>query len=481
MIKLLKRIVTNNELFLFGLVSILYYFTAKKQEVFADSDEAWHISSGFLIRKLGFIPDFDPWSFTSDQPWYNLSWIWDIFSSYVYQFLGDDFLILNSMLYSVLIVCIYRFLKGLNGLKEDTINIVTALNALLIFEVSLFRPQLIAYFLTLYCLRLFVKSNHNYNFKFNLQFILLVILWVNIHGSVLVAFSMCGAYFLESMIKKDYARAKALFLTGLIGSLGVFVNPVGYHYLIGMMRTLDSVITHRIIEWQPFTFGVMRGYTIAIAVFLLITNLSNKKLTFAEKLITYAWLFASLITIRTLPFFLILSLPYWARCVDSLIKPSKIRVFTKERYLPTFIICFLLLLNYQQVKPYLYPPSDHVMIPKQEIDFLVKHYPGVRVLNEYTAGGFIIFYGEGKLKHFIDPRAGTVFSEDVLWEYLSFTDGKPGWEEILTKYDIEAVLLTKDQYTKRKDIDHVFRDWKNVYVGSYGYVLVSPKTLKKQH
>lgn len=150
MIKLLKRIATNNEVFVFGLVAIFYFFTARKPEIFTDSDEAWHIATGFLIRKLGYIPQTDPWSFASDQPWYNLSWVWDILSSYIYQLMGDDFLIINTFLYSVLVLGIYRFVKGLGGLKEDTINIITAINALLIFEVSLFRPQILAYFLTLF-------------------------------------------------------------------------------------------------------------------------------------------------------------------------------------------------------------------------------------------------------------------------------------------------------------------------------------------
>ena len=479
MIKLFKRIATNNEVFLFGLVAILYFFTSRTQEIFTDSDEAWHIATGFLIRNLGYIPSSDPWSFSSDQPWYNLSWTWDVLSSYIYQLMGDDFLIINTFLYSLLIVCIYRFLKGLGGLKEDTINIVTAINALLIFEVSLFRPQILAYFLTLFCLRLFYKAKYKFDLYFALKFALLVILWVNSHGSVMVAFSVIGAYFIESYLKKDWKNCKALFFIGGLGFLSMFINPIGYNYFIGMLRTLDSVITGRNVEWQPFTFGLIIGYTFCIAVFALMTNISHKKISFADKLITYAWMFSSFMTIRTFPFFIILSLNYWARCIDDLIKPSKIKVFKPYRYVPTLIICFLLLLNYHQFKPLIFSTNDSAYIPKQEIDYLVHNYPGIRVLNEYTAGGFILFYGEGKIKHFIDPRAGTAFSEDVLREYILYADGKPGWEAILDKYNIQAVLLTKDQYTKRKDIDHVFRKWTNVFAGSYGYILISPQVMKK--
>jgi hypothetical protein len=480
MIKLLKRIATNHEVFLFGLVSIFYYFTAVKKEIFTDSDEAWHIATGFLIRKLGHIPAKDPWSFSSDQEWYNLSWVWDILSSYIYQVVGDNFIFVSVFLYSLLVVCIYRFLKGLGNLKDDTVNIVTAINAVLIYEVYLFRPQVFAYFLTLFCVSLFYKAKHNFDRPFALKFALLIIAWVNLHGSVMVAFFICGAYFIEALSKKNWQNSVALFLIGTVGFCCIFVNPVGYKYFIGMFRTLDSIITSRIVEWQPITFGVYFGYTFCLAIFVLITNINHKKIPLSDKIITYAWLFSSLITIRTFPFFLILSLNYWARCIDGLIKPSKITVFTPARYVPTLIICFLLFLNYHTIKPHHFPYEDNARVPRQEIDFLVKNYPGIRVLNEYTAGGFILFYGEGKISHFIDPRAGTVFSEDVLWEYINYADSQPGWEDIIGKYNIQAVLLTKSQYTWRKDIAHVFRGWVNVFAGSYGYILVSPELVKKK-
>src|SRR5205814_2202859 len=58
-------------------------------------DLGWHLAAGDLIREHRDIPFQDPWSFTSGgRQWYNLSWLWDVIASAIFQYASFSGLIL---------------------------------------------------------------------------------------------------------------------------------------------------------------------------------------------------------------------------------------------------------------------------------------------------------------------------------------------------------------------------------------------------
>src|SRR5581483_12228614 len=58
-------------------------------------DLGWHLAAGDLIRSQGSIPVQDSWSFThGDTQWFNLSWLWDVIASAVFQYASFSGLIL---------------------------------------------------------------------------------------------------------------------------------------------------------------------------------------------------------------------------------------------------------------------------------------------------------------------------------------------------------------------------------------------------
>src|SRR5262245_1389117 len=71
---------------MFLLASAYLYCIA--MPLLADPDVPWHIAAGDLIRASG-LAQRDPWSFTAgNQPWYNISWLWDVGLSWLYHALG---------------------------------------------------------------------------------------------------------------------------------------------------------------------------------------------------------------------------------------------------------------------------------------------------------------------------------------------------------------------------------------------------------
>src|SRR6266853_6098809 len=68
-------------------------------------DLGWHLAAGDLIRDRGNIPFQDPWSFTSGgREWYNLSWLWDVIASVLFQYTNFSGLILSVIACGAVIV-----------------------------------------------------------------------------------------------------------------------------------------------------------------------------------------------------------------------------------------------------------------------------------------------------------------------------------------------------------------------------------------
>src|SRR3982074_2023221 len=65
------------------------YYLANTSLMLGHFDLGWHLAAGDLIRDRGNIPFQDPWSFTlEDKQWYNLSWLWDVIASVLFQYTG---------------------------------------------------------------------------------------------------------------------------------------------------------------------------------------------------------------------------------------------------------------------------------------------------------------------------------------------------------------------------------------------------------
>src|SRR5277367_2644216 len=63
------------------------YYLANASVLLFHYDLGWHLAAGDLIRERGELPFQDPWSFTlGNTRWYNLSWLWDVIASVVFQY-----------------------------------------------------------------------------------------------------------------------------------------------------------------------------------------------------------------------------------------------------------------------------------------------------------------------------------------------------------------------------------------------------------
>ena len=77
--------------------------------------------------------------------------------------------------------------------------------------------------------------------------------------------------------------------------------------------------------------------------------------------------------------------------------------------------------------------------PVQAVAWLAENQPAGRLLNEYNWGGYLQWSLPGS-PVFVDGRTD-LFGDKVIGDWMTLVGAGPGWQEQLTRYPIDLVLL----------------------------------------
>jgi hypothetical protein len=80
-------------------------------------------------------------------------------------------------------------------------------------------------------------------------------------------------------------------------------------------------------------------------------------------------------------------------------------------------------------------------LPVQGVEILLERYPDGRILADYGWGGYVIgqMYEHGA-RVFVDGR-NDMYDDSILAEYGAVRDADPGWEEIVDRWEVDAMLF----------------------------------------
>src|SRR5258705_6750556 len=85
--KTIRPYFQSSGIYIFLISFACVYYLSNGPLLLEHYDLGWHLAAGDLIRDRGNIPFQDPWSFTlGDRQWYNLSWLWDVIASVLFQY-----------------------------------------------------------------------------------------------------------------------------------------------------------------------------------------------------------------------------------------------------------------------------------------------------------------------------------------------------------------------------------------------------------
>jgi hypothetical protein len=431
----------------------------------ADPDFWWHLRTGQYIVQMVAIPHADPFSYTKvGQPWITHEWLSEIIIYAIFRLGGYGLLI---FVFSLIITGAFllTYLRSPAESRPYVAGFVLLLGAISTAPTWGVRPQMLSLLLASLFLFLLDRYRRGGNLNYLIPLPIIMLAWVNLHAGYFLGLVLIGVYIAGGAIdllvavlfKGEQAEpAPPLkFIISLSITLGACIlvtlaNPNGVQIIIYPFQTLTSSSMQQFIqEWFSPDFHQLIWQPLAWLILALIGAgmISKKSISSANILLTLGFGYATLISMRNIPFFALAAIPVLAEQVDSLVKipatvDSPSRLF--RIMVPILLVGILLVtgLRFVQVVQQ-QPKTEAENFPKAAVDWLQTHTPAGEIFNSYNWGGYLIWRLYPQYRVFIDGRAD-VYGDAFIFNYMSIYDAKPGWQAKLNDQGIQTVLVETD-------------------------------------
>lgn len=459
------------------------YYLANASLLLCHYDLGWHLAAGDLIRQRGSVPFQDPWAFTlGDRQWYNLSWLWDVIASVLFQYTGFGGLTLFAVACGAVIVG-YLTSVCLNRGASPLAACFAVLSACLLYPSFATPPNVYLAVSPNTATMLFSVIFYAECLKRTRLFLLpaMMLFWVNLHGGFPLGFLILGVFGGVALLKRDWANFRAYSLAAAGCIAAIFVNPLGWHIYDGVTATLGHFVQAYITEWESFAHnasmpGSIPGIVyVSVFVVLELLHRDSRPIPVEARLLAWLFLFLGLYQYRYMSFFFLFSAVPLALHLDRLLPEKLNHSDVRRSLLAVGIIGMCALpLTFMHVRPALGLADD--LLSEQDARYLETNFSHARILNHWNVGGALIFRTHGTVPVFIDGRAATAYPDQLLRDYLTLPKwdiDEAAWDRVIEKYRIDGVFWpTAHDVLKHFLVDK--RGWKEQYVGLHETLYVKP-------
>jgi len=449
------------------------------------NDFWWHGAMGRLILQTSTVPLSDSFSYTqTGHSFYNQSWLAQIFLYLIYQIGGLPLLILMQ---AGIISLTYLILLQLTIKRSENIRLSVVFllfTALISFDNLNVRPQTYAFPLFVAFLSI-LTSWRIFPTKTSPLWLLplLMLLWVNIHGSfvlggVLIALTFLGELLRQTLATKPTEKQnpslKTLFFWGSLTACAILLNPRGIgvlSYVFNLLQT--SAVTDLVTEWAPPTIRDLWGkiFFLHLIASLALFIYAPRKPHWFDLFLLLPFLWLALGAGRNIVWFGFLITPILAvqgASVLTLLKGNRAKVIEIPliNNILIGIIALLLGLASPWLKPHLgLPPANGNLLttdtPVAAVNWLQKQTKHPKRLFHSLAYGSYLIWALPKPQVFIDPRI-ELYPYAQWRDYIDLSGGNNA-EEILTKYQFDGFLLDKVDQAGLVDFLRTKPAWKIRY------------------
>jgi hypothetical protein len=473
-------------IYLFLISFACVYYLSNTSLLLGHYDLGWHLAAGDLIRDRGNIPFQDPWSFTlGDSQWYNLSWLWDVIASVLFQYTKFSGLIFLTVACGAVIVGYLTSVCLSSGASAVAVCI-SVFSACLLYPSFATAPNIYVAVSPNTSTMLFCVIFYGECLKRTRCFLLpvIMVLWSNLHGGFLLGFLIIGLFGCAALLRRDWANFRIYSFAAVGCFIAIFINPLGWHIYDGLTATLGHFVQANITEWLSYYENITVPGNLAASIpgILYILLFIGFELRFGgscpipleSRLLSWLFLFLGFYQFRYMSFFFIFSTVPLALHIDRLL-PERLNDFQVQKSLLAagIIGACALPLTFVQIKPALALPE---MLSEQDARYLQTHFPHARLLNNWNVGGLLIFRTRGAVPVFIDGRGATAYPDALLRDYFRLAEweiDEAAWDTVLEKYQIDTVLWVKAHESLRRFLVDK-RGWKEEYAGLYASIYVKP-------
>jgi hypothetical protein len=233
-------------------------------------DLAYQVRAGELILATGQVPSTDTFTFTvAGTPWLDQQWLAQVLLALGFRAGGWELLAVVRAALVALAFGLVAATAMARGASPRTASILSLVAFAISAPALALRPQLFG--IVVFAALLWLVADRERHPGRLWLVPLLVVLWANVHGSVVLAPVLLGYAWLDDVVRRRPSRASLAVL--LAGTLATVVTPFGpgvWTYAVGI--GVDPEIAGQVSEWQrttPFTVPGLLFYGSAIAALVV--------------------------------------------------------------------------------------------------------------------------------------------------------------------------------------------------------------------
>ena len=426
-----------------------------------DPDLWWHLRTGQWIVDTGQVPHSDPFSFTrAGHPWVSHEWLSEVLFYQLWKHGGAAALIVSSAIVTTagFMLLYLRCLRY--GQKTYWAVAATAFGALASAPCWGVRPQMFTF--TLASLLLWLIEAGERRSALLLWIPPLFLLWLNLHGGFALGPALLFAYGIGLLMetatgKTPWQEARPILLRMLLLLIVclalVPLNPSGaqlYRYPFDTLRSPG--MRSFIVEWFSPDFHQSLYQPLLLLWLLLLTLLASSRSRPNGRVIIPLILtaFAALDAVRHIPIFVLVAVPVIVAALPVASLSPVVPKPPRSRFRPVFVgTVVILMAGFALVKWITLAHHQNAreadQFPQSAIAFLrgtdsrAKEQPR-KVFVYYDWGGYAIWKLYPEYRVFVDGRAD-LYGDDLLSQFTTVLHLHTGWQEVLSRWQIEAVLV----------------------------------------
>ena len=451
----------------------------------ADGDLGRHITIGNYIAQNWTIPTTDIFSHTMyGEALVPHEWIAQWTFSIIHSFLGlDGIVILISLLIATTFTITYREIRK----RNSTILVAFIVVSLAAFASSLHwlaRPHIFTFlFVAIWTYLLAENTSKVWYFP------AIMLLWVNTHGAFIVGFAIWLAHFAgwywDYLHKQsDSAAGRRIAIIGLLSFAVTFANPVGWKLWDTSAGYYgNQFLVNSTVEYLSPNFHNWSTWPFLIMLIICILGIGfNIKLRTYEAFLLAGWTILSLYSARNIPLFAIVTAPYAAKILQtilpqlSIIQKIEAAINSVEKnhrgiLLPLAAIAILVSTTLSQKGLNTTNSFDPNKFPVQAVNWLESNPQNGKMFNNFIWGGYLLYRMFPQEQVFIDGQTD-FYGEAFTLEYASVVSLDEGWQDILNKYNVSWVIIQSDKPLIPALQSELY--WKIVYQDDTATILHKP-------
>lgn len=317
-----------------------------------------------------------------------------------------------------------------------------------------------------------------------LPWMVLYIVWLNVHAGFVVGVAMLALHVIErwglallqcqSICKVCSELWHHLLLLPLLIA-GLLINPWGTDYAPYLIRAI-SMPRPTMLEWQPLWMthdGLTTMSAFALSLLALGYVAKNRRWNRLR-----GWLFcciAAYMALKHIRHGSIYAL-VWMSFVPGWLTPTAfgramIATLTNFRSTSIRLSCtialasFCFLCFYPPWKATLpsTDPKGAMVYPVGAVEYLRKHRFSGNLMTPFASGAFVSWMCYPDIRVSMDGRYEVAYREDVLPKHNRFYSGDADWQSILKEFDADAVLAQANSPICNLMEQHSLGSWRKVY------------------